>query len=123
MFFFEQAFQWSDLHTGARAAEAPSLDGVFASLQIPQVSQNKAPQPTPMAEMLCKSARFEGSSWSLRGNYSCPVKYHNTAEEQFTARGPLSYPLKPQYLTPVKIDAQPLNSYKSRAVIKKKIAS
>lgn len=25
------------------------------------------------------------SSWSLRSNYSCPVKYHNAPKDQFNA--------------------------------------
>lgn len=46
-----------------------------------------------------RSARFDDtdSSWSLRSNYSCPVKYHNAPKDQFTAWGALSYPLKPQF--------------------------
>lgn len=48
------------------------------------------------------------SSWSLRSNYSCPVKSHNAPKDQFTAWGALSYPLKPQFQPLWKYSAHPL---------------
>lgn len=59
-----------------------------------------------------RSARFDDadSSWSLRSNYSCPVKYHNAGNDQFTAWGAL-IPLEAPVSVPVKVSVhQPFNS-------------